>query len=57
MQQIACALGFNDDDNLESVFSLDDEQGPQTFLWSLRLIQVRILKIQVPMMMNSLWII
>ena len=30
MQHIACALGFNDNDDLESVFSLDDEQGPQT---------------------------
>ena len=27
MQQIACASGYNEDDDLESVFSLDDEQG------------------------------
>ena len=30
MQQITCASRFNDNDDLELVFSLDDEQGPHT---------------------------
>ena len=30
MQQIAYASGYNEDDDLESVFSLDDEQSSHT---------------------------
>ena len=30
MQKIACTSGYNESDDLESVFSLDDEQGPNT---------------------------
>ena len=30
MQQIACASGYNESDDLESIFSLDDEQGSNT---------------------------
>ena len=30
MQQIVYASGYNDTDDLESIFSLDDEQGSQT---------------------------
>ena len=30
MQQIVCFSGYNDTDDLESIFSLDDEQGSHT---------------------------